>query len=98
MKNMAAGSRRLWGICVAKLQVGFPDSTAAFVQPSEPNGLPGIGVPKAVRENSPLEFGPTVEYGSHTPKLSDDGSSLISPVRMRAVGTVNTWCPFKWRI
>src|SRR5579864_89728 len=102
MKNIATGSSRFWGIWGEKLQVGFPAavpaSTAVFMQPSAPNGLPGTGVPNAVRVNKPLELGPAVLYGSQRPKLDVAGSSLKSPLRMRAVGTVNTWDPFRCRI
>src|SRR5689334_22354053 len=98
MKNIAAGSSRLCGICVEKLQVGLPDSMAVFVHPSAPNGFPGIGVPKAVRVYIPLEFGPTVLYGSQSPLLAIVGSSLKSPLRMRAVGTEKTCEPAKCRI
>src|SRR2546430_1723088 len=92
MKYMAVGSRRLCGICVAKLQVGFPlalpASMADAMQPSLPNGLPVTGVPNACRSNNPFALGPTDVYGSQRPFEITSASSLKSPWRMRAVGTV----------
>src|SRR5882724_6588499 len=97
MKYMAVGSRRLCGICVAKLQVGFPlalpASMAEARQPSLPNGLPATGVPKACLSNKPLALGPTVLYGSQRPFEMTSASSLKSPCRMRAVGTVKFLYP-----
>src|SRR5579872_481523 len=89
------GSSLLLGICVEKLQVekppDAPASTAVFVHPFGPKGLPATGVPNAVRVNVPDAFGPAVLYGSQMPLATELGSSLKLPWRICGVGTVNTW-------
>src|ERR1051326_7503115 len=92
---MPIGSSLLFGICVEKLHVlnppDAPASTAEFMHPSFPNGLPATGVPKACLSNIPEEFGPAVLYGSQMPLETEFGSSLKFPWRISGVGTVKTW-------
>src|SRR5712692_5863662 len=95
---MAVGSSMPPGICVAKLHVEMPLAAPASTddarQPWLPKGLPATGVPKAVRWNRPvLGSGPTVVVGFQSPPETTLGSSLKSPWRIFAVGTVYTWLP-----
>ena len=86
MKNMAVGSKRFAGIAVAKLQLVPPE--AFTCEARQPLGLPAAGVPKAVGQIVPARSGPLVLKGSQIPYVAVLGSSLKSPFRIAAVGTL----------